>query len=254
MEAEKPCFGPGQDAKLFTTDDKLIQFGVKGQNVRLFDVFFIGPLMLYGGIKLTKENPILGPILSILGITTVYYNGKNYLKVKDSKMFHEFEPSLYERRSVAFENPRFPFKKTKAKLNLVVPKYKYLENIGLSNRGCLSSQLGYLFGPEPFKFRDGKRLGNCPRPELRRPFTMRNTLIPLDIAFLNKCGQVISIRRLPAPGSKALVTPPKGSVYAIEANAGWFEINKVRVGDVAIGTGISYCEGDMFNFERGTCG
>lgn len=247
MEADKACVGPGRNLNTFQTDSKLIEFGVKGQNVRLWDIFAIGPLMLYGGVRLTKENPILGPILAILGVTTVYYNARNYLRVKESKLFYEFSPSLYDIRGVTFERPNRPWRcSNRPKLNLVVPKYSYLNEVGLSNRSCLSNQLGFRFGPLRFKIENGKKKGNCPRPELRRPFTMKNTLIPLDIAFLDRKMQIIQLRRMPEPGSQALVTPPKGTVYAIEANAGWFKVNDVREGDVA--NMIGKCPGDDFNF------
>ncbi len=58
---------------------------MKGQNVRLADVFFIGPLMVWAGFKLTDEHPILGPTLAVLGAATVVYNGYNYLQLRDEE-------------------------------------------------------------------------------------------------------------------------------------------------------------------------
>lgn len=246
MKAETAQVGPKQDIREFHSDDKLIAFGVKGQRMRLFDVFFIGPLMAFGGWKLRKEHPVLGPILALLGITTVVYNGRNYLTVKDSKKFLEFNPSLFFRKSISFQRNKPPFRRGSGpKLNVVIPKFSWLNAIGLSKRSSLPSQLGFVFGPKPTE---------CPRPELRTSFTMKETMIPLDIAFLNKCGQIIEIRKMPRPGSYALVTPPPKTVWAIEANSGWFQVNNVKVGDIALGTAISTCQGDGFDFERSRCG
>jgi uncharacterized protein len=248
MEADTGFVGPGQDKKEFSSDEKLMAFGVKGQNMRLFDVFLLGPLMVLGGLKARKEAPVIGTLLSLFGLTTIYYNGRNYLKVKDAALFHEFAPSLFRRSSLSFQRTSSPFREGNGpKLNLVSPKYAHLNRVGLGNRSSLPSQLGFLFGPKG-------GLQACPRRPLTESFTMANTRIPLDIAFLNKCGRVLEIRRMPPPGSLAMITPPAKTTYAVEANAGWFEINKVKVGDLATGTGLSLCSGDQYNIRSGRCG
>ncbi len=57
---------------------------MKTQTVRLLDVFFIGPVMAYGGWKLREYgHPVMGWTLMILGGATVAYNGKNYLELKE---------------------------------------------------------------------------------------------------------------------------------------------------------------------------
>ena len=50
----------------------------KSQNIRLLDVLFIGPLMIYGAYKAKEMHPALRIILAIFGICTIYYNLKNY--------------------------------------------------------------------------------------------------------------------------------------------------------------------------------
>lgn len=53
----------------------------KAQGIRLADVFFIGPVMSYGGYRLRKlGHPHLGDTLVLLGLLTIWYNGKNYLE------------------------------------------------------------------------------------------------------------------------------------------------------------------------------
>ncbi len=54
---------------------------VKTQTIRLADVFFVGPVMVYAGTKLRRmREPALGSTMIVLGVLTVWYNGKNYLE------------------------------------------------------------------------------------------------------------------------------------------------------------------------------
>lgn len=56
---------------------------IKTQEVRLWDVFVIGPLMMWGGKALAERgHGVAGPLLTVLGGATVYYNGRNYFRVR----------------------------------------------------------------------------------------------------------------------------------------------------------------------------
>lgn len=57
----------------------------KTQEIRLADVFAIGPLMVWGGMKLRDEYPMQGGALALLGVATVLYNGRNYLRLRRSQ-------------------------------------------------------------------------------------------------------------------------------------------------------------------------
>lgn len=57
---------------------------MKTQEVRLADVFFVGPVMVLGGRKLVDREPLLGHTLTVLGLLTIWYNGRNYLRVSRS--------------------------------------------------------------------------------------------------------------------------------------------------------------------------
>ena len=54
----------------------------KSQNIRLLDVFFIGPFMIYIGYKAKGLTNLERYMMYGLGIATIYYNGKNYLSNK----------------------------------------------------------------------------------------------------------------------------------------------------------------------------
>lgn len=60
------------------TRTETIQEYQKSQNIRLLDVFFIGPIMIYGAYK-SNMHPALRIALAVFGVCTIYYNGKNYL-------------------------------------------------------------------------------------------------------------------------------------------------------------------------------
>jgi hypothetical protein len=59
---------------------------MKPQTVRLYDVFVIGPAMIWGGWELLDEHPLLGSFLLAAGMGTVVYNGRNYLKVERGEL------------------------------------------------------------------------------------------------------------------------------------------------------------------------
>jgi len=62
-------------------------------------------------------------------------------------------------------------------------------------------------------------------------FWMRDTLLPLSIAFIGKDGQIIWITDMKPLTSDSHV-PPRPILYALEMNKGWFSSHGVKVGDV----------------------
>lgn len=51
---------------------------MKSQTIRILDAVLIGPLMMYGGIKTSKKQPVAGYALAFLGAATVLYNAQNW--------------------------------------------------------------------------------------------------------------------------------------------------------------------------------
>ena len=64
-----------------------------------------------------------------------------------------------------------------------------------------------------------------------RSFHMRNTLIPLSLAFMTADGTIIDIQDM-EPLSEESHVSPAPVAYGLEVNQGWFERNGVAVGDV----------------------
>lgn len=85
---------------------------------------------------------------------------------------------------------------------------------GLMHRARLDADAGMLF---VFGY-DGR---HC--------MWMKNTLIPLSAAFIDRAGRVVSIAEM-APGSLKLHCPPGPVYFVLEMNAGWFTRQGVRPG------------------------
>ena len=62
--------------------------------------------------------------------------------------------------------------------------------------------------------------------QTRLSFYMRNTYIPLDIAFINEDGVVTEIRSMIPLNTNPIVSKEKCK-YALEVNKGWFVKNNV---------------------------
>lgn len=64
-----------------------------------------------------------------------------------------------------------------------------------------------------------------------RSFWMKDTTLPLSIAFINKKGKILRIRDMTPLDVKPVKSVVPAS-YAVEVNRGWFEANGVEVGDM----------------------
>ncbi|MGZ3535948.1 MAG: DUF192 domain-containing protein [Thermodesulfobacteriota bacterium] len=62
-------------------------------------------------------------------------------------------------------------------------------------------------------------------------FWMKNTFIPLSIAFIEKHGRIIWITDM-KPLKLDSHVPPQPILYALEMNKGWFSSHGIKVGDV----------------------
>ncbi len=66
--------------------------------------------------------------------------------------------------------------------------------------------------------------------ESRLSFWMKNTFIPLSIAFINSDGIIVDIQQMEPMTTKSHISrfPAK---YALEVNKGWFKKHRIAVGD-----------------------
>jgi uncharacterized membrane protein (UPF0127 family) len=93
--------------------------------------------------------------------------------------------------------------------------------IGLMNRANLPENMGMLFIFDK---------------EGTYKFWMKNTLIPLDIIWLDETGKIIYIEKNARPcyvPACPVFGPESSSKYTLEVNGGYTERHKINVGDKA---------------------
>lgn len=67
--------------------------------------------------------------------------------------------------------------------------------------------------------------------EERLVFWMKNTPLPLSIAFIDKGGRIVDIQDM-EPFNLATHTSAHPATYALEMNRGWFAREGIKVGDL----------------------
>jgi uncharacterized protein len=87
---------------------------------------------------------------------------------------------------------------------------------GLSRRTTLDGNYGMLF--------------IYPRSE-PRSFWMKDTSIPLSIAFLDESGNIINIENKPPGQTGKRYHSRLPASYALEVNQGWFSLHGIKAGD-----------------------
>jgi uncharacterized membrane protein (UPF0127 family) len=60
---------------------------------------------------------------------------------------------------------------------------------------------------------------------------MKDTFIPLDVAYINNKGKILEIYDM-VPLSKKSVCSRNYAKFALEVNRGWFKDNNIDIGDV----------------------
>ncbi len=90
---------------------------------------------------------------------------------------------------------------------------------GLMDRPSMPADAGMLFALGP--------------PDIHC-FWMKNTLIPLSIAFIDRQGRIVDIQDM-QPRSLDPHCPPAPITTALEMNQGWFDRAGIRTGDTVRG-------------------
>ena len=68
--------------------------------------------------------------------------------------------------------------------------------------------------------------------EMERSFWMKNTYIPLDIIFTDKDGKIVHIAKNTTPLTEDMIPCPDPAIFVVEVNAGYTDMNDIRVGDI----------------------
>lgn len=103
------------------------------------------------------------------------------------------------------------------KLTVEIADQPEEQSQGLSDRNSLGQNEGMLFV--------------FPRP-LVASFWMKEMLISLDMIWIDENKTIIGIQKYVSPDTfPKTFGPPSPVKYVLEVNAGWSDINKIKIGD-----------------------
>ena len=102
-------------------------------------------------------------------------------------------------------------------LNIELATTPEMRSCGLSRRASLPANRGMLFV--------------YAEPEILT-FWMKDTHIPLSIAFIDADNRIVSIQKMNPYPITTVYASPIPALYALEVNQGWFEEKGVYTGDV----------------------
>lgn len=112
--------------------------------------------------------------------------------------------------------PRIPLYIHSREIRVEVAQTPGDRSVGLMGRKHLGKDEGMLFIFETEDYHG---------------FWMKDTFLPLSIAFIGKDGRIVWITDM-KPLTLESHVPPKPILYALEMNRGWFSSYGVKVGDV----------------------
>ena len=114
----------------------------------------------------------------------------------------------------------------KSKIDLEIADTEYERELGLMNRNEMQENQGMLF----IFYSDSMR-----------SFWMRNTLISLDMIFVNSEKKIVTIHKHTKILSEQSYPSSKPAMYVVEVVAGFTDKNNIKVGDKIdwIGTRLS---------------
>jgi uncharacterized membrane protein (UPF0127 family) len=69
-----------------------------------------------------------------------------------------------------------------------------------------------------------------PEPD-RAAFWMKNTTLPLSVAYVNQSGVILEIHDLEPLSEKPVPSAFPSIAYALEMEQGWFSKNRILAGD-----------------------
>ncbi len=108
-------------------------------------------------------------------------------------------------------------KNLRKKIDVEIAENEETRHLGLMFRENMKEEEGMLF--------------LFPAEEYQS-FYMKNTIMPLDIIFVNAKKQIVKIHRNTTPYSEASLPSMKPSIYVVEVNAGFTEKYKIQEGDI----------------------
>jgi uncharacterized protein len=118
---------------------------------------------------------------------------------------------------------------TKTKIDLEIADNEYKRQLGLMNRKSMEENQGMIFiFPQ----------------EAYQSFWMRNTLIPLDMIFVNKDHKIITIHKNTKVLSAQSYPSTAPAMYVVEVTGGFTDRHNIILGDKVYWMRIEFNSGD----------
>lgn len=151
-------------------------------------------------------SPLHGPRSSLLGFALLLASGPGCARGE--------APVAVPAVVAVPQGPTIPLRIGEATLSAEVADTDAERQLGLMHRDGLAPDHGMVF-----VYPD----------ERPRGFWMRNTRIPLAIAFLDAQGRIVSLAEM-APFDERTTPSGRPAMYAVEMEQGWFQAHGVKVG------------------------
>lgn len=142
------------------------------------------------------------------------FSACGYADGQDGAVGDRQERSDEEARNYRLEGDKFPIRVAGIEIQVEIADDEAERSKGLMFRESLPEDEGMLF-----VYESARPLG----------FWMRNTLIPLDIAYIDEQGRIVDIQTM-QPKDETTHWSNGDAMYALEMNAGWFEAHGITTG------------------------
>ncbi len=157
----------------------------------------------------SSKGIIVVSVTVLLAITALYFVLKKAPEEKTLPSAQIFQ-----------KDGKLTFQKSDGKsiitINVEIADSEDKREVGLMGRPVMDELQGMLFVfPEEFMAR----------------FWMKNTILPLDMIFINKVGEIVTICKNTTPFSDQTYPATAPSLFVVEVNAGFTDRYNIKVGD-----------------------
>ncbi len=162
-------------------------------------------------IKKNKKSQIQLAIILLIGVAVIgYFFYDNIFKDKESKLEYY---TFTKEGELTFTDSLGTLK---AKIDIEIADNDYERQLGLMNRNKMDANQGMLF--------------IFPRQDYLS-FWMRNTLIPLDMIFVNDKKKIVTIHKNTKTLSDQSYPASEPAQYVVEVVGGFTDKHNIKVGD-----------------------
>ena len=170
--------------------------------------------------KRCRNKPYIAGVLVVVALVVVYLVGKN-LQTEKLERVTQSNGQTHVRSAVAFVKQgelRFldHHDNLLSGVDIEIADNDAARSQGLMYRDTMAENQAMLF-----IFPD----------EEERSFWMKNTILPLDIIYVNAKNQVVTVQKNTVPYSEDSVPSNGPAKYVVEVNAGFSDRHSIKAGD-----------------------